>query len=402
MYAAAGEFWANAQNLTLCGIEDKKERLSSNQLRQTMEPTLTHPGKNLQTQIVNQPRWQRMILLCVLGYEGAGALLGGILLMAAPDGRYMKMPVEIMHGVFRDFLIPGIILFGLGILNTAAFISVLRRIRSDWFMSCLALGGMFIWFVVEIAILQELLWLHAMWGLPVLLGWVVTIPLIALRHETAKMRKALLICGILSSLWYVVINIFVPIQDKSYSLVTQTVSELSAIGAPTRVLWVLLVLLYPLLFAAFGWGIWKSAIGNRSLRVVGALIIVYSVLNFYWPPMHLREVIAAEGETISDTLHIAWAMMAILFMMLMMGFGAAGLGKRFRLFTIGTFVIFIVFGILIGIEAPGIRENLPTPGMGIWERINIGAFMLWVAVFSIVLLQKEKSAWYKAKKSWAL
>src|SRR6185295_3072666 len=97
-------------------------------------------------------------------------------------------------------------------------------------MAGLALGGLLIWFIVEIIILRELHWLHAMWGLPVLLGWVVTVPLIVLRHDTVKMRKALLACGIISSLWYFVINVFVPMMYDGYSTVTLTVSELSAIG----------------------------------------------------------------------------------------------------------------------------------------------------------------------------
>ena len=333
-----------------------------------------------------QPRWQRMILLSVLGYEALGCFFGGSLLIAAPDGRYMDMPVEMLHGVFADFLVPGIILFGLGILNTLAFVAVLRKTASDWIMACLALGGMATWFVVEIIILQELHWLHLMWGLPVLLGCVLAIPLIVLRHDTGAMRRALLICGILSSLWYLAINIFVPMQYEGYNMVTLTVSELSAIGAPTRILWVLLVMPYPLLFAAFGWGVLQSAAGNQKLRVVGTLIIAYAIINLYWPPMHQREVIAAGGGTLTDSLHIGWAMVTLLFMMLLMGFGAAALGKRFRLFTIVTFLVFIIFGILIATESPGIEANLPTPHLGIWERINIGAFMGWVVVFAIVLM----------------
>ncbi|MFI5204677.1 MAG: DUF998 domain-containing protein [Flavobacteriales bacterium] len=339
--------------------------------------------------MLGQPAWQRIILLIVLGYEAAGCLLGGVLLVGAPDGRYMDMPVGLLHGVFRDFLIPGIILFGLGILNVLGFISVIRRTSSDWFMAGLTLGGLFIWFVVEIIILRELHWLHAMWGLPVLLGWMMTIPLIALRHDTARMRKALLVCGILSSLWYVAINIFVPTMYDGYSMASLTVSELSAIGAPTRILWVLLCMLYPLLFAAFGWGVLQSTGGNRALRMVGGLIIVYSIMNFYWPPMHQREVIGAGSGTLTDTLHITWAMITLVFMMTMMGFGAAALKKTFRIFTIATFVVFIVFGVLIGVESPGIQANLPTPHIGIWERINIGVFMLWVIVFAIVLIRRK-------------
>jgi hypothetical protein len=131
----------------------------------------------------------RTILLSVLGYEAAGCLAGGSLLIAAPDGRLMDMPVEMMCGAFSNFLIPGIILFGLGVLNTLAYISVLRKRNADWFTAGLALGGLFIWFAVEIIILQALHWLHLMWGMPVMIGWVAAIRLISLRHYTERTRK---------------------------------------------------------------------------------------------------------------------------------------------------------------------------------------------------------------------
>ena len=201
------------------------------------------------------------------------------------------------------------------------------------------------------------------------------------------MVKNLLICGILSSLLYALMNIFVPLLFDGYNIPSQTVSELSAINAPTRTLWVFLAIVYILLFAAFGWGVWKSANGNRSLRIVATLIMVYAIINIYWPPMHLR----GNEPTLTDTLHIVWAMVTITMMMLIMGFGAAALGKPFRLYTIATFIAFLTFGVLIGIEAPGIPKNLPTPRIGIWERFNIGAYMLWVIMFAIALLHRQKT-----------
>ena len=206
------------------------------------------------------------------------------------------------------------------------------------------------------------------------------------------MKKVLLICGILSSLYYIALNIFVPMLWKDYSCITQTVSELSAIGAPTRQLWVWLCMVYILLYAAFGWGVLKSAGNNRSLRIVGGLIIAYCVVNLYWPPMHLRETLASGGGTLSDTLHIVWAMLAVLFMLVMMGFGAAASGKRFRFYTIATMVLQFVFGVLTGMESPNIAPNLPTPRIGLWERINIGVFMIWVLVLAMALLQREKKS----------
>lgn len=353
--------------------------------------TIAYHEKKLHSrEKTGEPIWQRIIMLIVLGYEASGCLAGGILLIVSPDGRLMNMPVEIMHGVFLNFFVPGIILFGLGILNTAAFITVLRRKPSDWLITCLALGGLFIWFVVEIIILRELHWLHLMWGVPVLLGLIIAMPLIISRSKTGTIQNSLLLCGIFSSLWYIAINAFVPLMYYGYSTASLTVSELSAIGAPTRISWVLLSLPYPLLFASFGWGILKTSGGSRSLNITAALIIAYSIFNFYWPPMHQREIIATGGGTLTDTLHITWAMITLLLMMLIMAFGAVGLSKKFRLYTLATWAVFIIFGILTWLESPGIQKNLPTPLIGVWERINIGAFMLWVIVLAVVLLRMKK------------
>jgi hypothetical protein len=142
-------------------------------------------------------------------------------------------------------------------------------------------------------------------------------------------------------------------------------------------------MLYVLLFAAFGWGVRQSASGNRSLRVVGSLILVYCVVNLYWPPMHLR---GAE-PSMTDTLHIVWTAITVLLMVLMMGFGAAALGRDFRLYSIATIAVLVVFGALTSMEAPGVPANLPTPRIGVWERILIAVQLLWVAVLAMALLR---------------
>jgi hypothetical protein len=139
-------------------------------------------SKITQHSMIRQPVWQRIALLIILAYEGLGALAGGSLLVAEPDGRLIDMPVEIMHGVFSNFLIPGLILTGLGILNMTAFVAVLRRTRIDWLLAGLGLGGLTVWFIVEIIVLKEFHWLHAMWGLPVLVGCLVTFPLVLSRR----------------------------------------------------------------------------------------------------------------------------------------------------------------------------------------------------------------------------
>lgn len=202
-------------------------------------------------------------------------------------------------------------------------------------------------------------------------------------------RKSLLVCGILAMLWYVAINILVPLQYPGYDSASYTVSELSAIDAPTRSLWFILCIFYSLLFIAFGAGIWLSANGNRKLQIVAVVIIFDSVLGFFWPPMHQRQIIATGGGTLTDTLHLAWAFVHLTMMLLMIGFGAAAFDKNFRIFSVFIVLIFFVFGILTSIESRGIEAGLPTPYVGIWERINIGAYMLWVIVFANLLLKRR-------------
>lgn len=200
-------------------------------------------------------------------------------------------------------------------------------------------------------------------------------------RESLTIRKVLLVCGTLSSLWYVFVNIYVPMLDEQYSIVTFTVSELSAIGAPTRSVWVSLVVIYPVLFGAFGVGVLQSAGSSKALRAVGWIIIGYSIFNIYWPPMHQRGI----EPTLTDTLHIVWAAITIMLMIVMMAIGATAFDRTFKFYTIASIATHFVFGLLTGTEAPNIPTNGPTPWIGVLERINIGVFMLWIVVLSVKL-----------------
>jgi hypothetical protein len=195
--------------------------------------------------------------------------------------------------------------------------------------------------------------------------------------------KLALVCGILSALLYVAMIVFVPMLYQGYSSASQTVSELSAIGAPTRQLWVWLGTIYTLLMVVFGSGVWKSAGRNRALRVAGGLILADGVIGLYWPPMHAR----GQDFTLTDALHIVWAIATVLLMMLAIGFGAIAFGSRFRLYSIATLVILVASGALTGMDGPRIAANLPTPWVGVWQRIGIAALMLWVSVLAMSLLR---------------
>jgi len=205
----------------------------------------------------------------------------------------------------------------------------------------------------------------------------------------------LLACGVLAALLYAAMLIFIPLAWPDYRSASQTISELSAIGAPTRLWWVALGTLYAALCVGFGWGVWLASAGNRPLRVVAALLITDGVLCLFWPPMHLRGTVV----TLTDTLHVVWMIITGLLMTLAIGFGAASLGTRFRLFSIATLVIMLTTGIGTGVDAPRIAANLPTPWIGVWERVSAGAFMLWVMVLAVSLVRTELSRGAPARRS---
>jgi hypothetical protein len=200
-----------------------------------------------------------------------------------------------------------------------------------------------------------------------------------------RLVRVALLCGIVSSLLYVAMNAFIPMRWDGYSSAAQTVSELSAIGAPTRPLWVSLGTVYTLLVAAFGWGVMTTVRRNGAMRVAGGLLMAYGIIGLGWPPMHLREVLAAGGATLTDTLHIVFAIVTVFVMLLAIGFGGAAGGRGFRLYSIATMVVLFACGALTIPDALRIQANLPTPWVGMWERINIGVFLLWVVVLAISL-----------------
>jgi hypothetical protein len=132
----------------------------------------------------------------------------------------------------------------------------------------------------------------------------------------------------------------------------------------------------------------------RALRVVGGLIVAYGALGLLWPfaPMHLRETLAAGGGTVSDTMHVVLASVTVLLMLLAIAFGAAAFNRWFRLYSIVSLLILMAFGALTFRDAPGLAVNLPTPWIGVWERINLGVFLLWVVVLAATLWRIEDSA----------
>ena len=213
------------------------------------------------------------------------------------------------------------------------------------------------------------------------------------RKQTARLnvRQMLLACGIVYAVLYPVVNDAIAASlYVGYSRMSQAVSELSAIGAPPRPFLTAVGPLFSLLQIGFGVGMWQSAHGKRPVRLAGALMVGHGAISLLWvlAPMSQREVIAAGGATSADTVHLILAAGTGLFVAAYVAILAIGFGWRFRVYSVLTLATALGFGRLSA-QVDRLEAGDPTPYMGLLERIGIGAWLLWMAVASVVLLRRN-------------
>ena len=73
-------------------------------------------------------------------------------------------------------------------------------------------------------------------------------------------------------------------------------------------------------------------------------------------------------------------------LLVIVGFGAAAFGWRFRLYSAATVLVTLAFGAWSGTYGADVANNIETPWVGVVERISVFAYQLWIAVFAIALI----------------
>ncbi len=218
---------------------------------------------------------------------------------------------------------------------------------------------------------------HAVASIPVPTG---------INRESA--RKILLAVGAASTVLYIAMDTIAALSYEGYNYASQTISELSAIGAPTRGLWLPLGVAYNLMLLAGVIGLWQTH-GGRAIRAIAVLEAGMVVLGFAgWPfaPMHQREVLAAGGSSLSDTLHLVYAGISSVIFFLCIALGSRLFGTRFFIYSVATIALMLVFGFYTGRETPRVGDNLSTPLLGIAERITVFGSMIWLSAFNLRLM----------------
>ncbi len=208
----------------------------------------------------------------------------------------------------------------------------------------------------------------------------------------SKVVDALLVCGIVSSVLYLAGDVLAALQWQGYSYVNQAVSELAAVGAPTRSFLLVVFSVYNLLVIAFAVGVWRSAGQKRSLRVASIMLVVYAVVGEVtqlFSPMNPR----GSQMAANDVGHILLTAVEVLSIILFIAFGSTARGKAFRIYSIASIVVIIAAGVLTGVLSTNMTaEAASTPWAGLIERVNIYGTMLWIAMLGVVLRRSVRES----------
>ena len=129
---------------------------------------------------------------------------------------------------------------------------------------------------------------------------------------------------------------------------------------------------------------------NQPLRVTGALFVAYGAVGPLWLPFPMtarQNIPVAAPMSFTDTMHLVLGAVDALLYVTILAVGAAAMGRGFRLYSILTLAVVLVFGAWTNSFVPVIAAGNPTPWLGVIERIMIGSFLLWVVVLAIKLMR---------------
>ena len=140
------------------------------------------------------------VLIILLGLLVVGAIFGGGALIISPTGELLKMPLSNLgSSPFKDFLVPGIILFSiLGIIPAILIFALIKRPKCRiceslnffkdmhwaWSFCIYVAFALIIWIHVEVLFLQTVIWVHTFYIIYALVMIFITLlPRIRIQYK---------------------------------------------------------------------------------------------------------------------------------------------------------------------------------------------------------------------------
>ncbi len=207
-------------------------------------------------------------------------------------------------------------------------------------------------------------------------------------NERDIVQQILLLCGIFAPLLHMATDQLAGRMLQGYSFAAQSMSELSASGAPTRKLVVALTIAATVLMIAFGIGVWRAGEQALAPRLVAGLVIGNAALGllattFFPTRFGERPVFGSAGVIIM--------FLSVVCFILAMVAGAAAYGGWLRIVSIGIPVAYVLLTVLRLATAASASTGGAGELMGVQERTMAYAFLFWVMALAVYLLLSSRA-----------
>lgn len=198
--------------------------------------------------------------------------------------------------------------------------------------------------------------------------------------------RLLLACGLVAPALSLVADVLACARWRTYRPVAQSMSELGAIGAPTRDLVTGLNLARDLSLAAFAAGVCKSSGGDPAMRAMGGLLLANAtsdaVASAFLPRDYAQPTWS--GRNTANTLVMATGVAC--YMAAMVAGALAPLG-RFRAVSVGVPLSYLgLTALALSLAA---RRQTPPVTTGAQERTMAYSYQLWIAALAAALMRQE-------------
>lgn len=203
------------------------------------------------------------------------------------------------------------------------------------------------------------------------------------------MKKIYPLLGILGPIIYIAAVFLGGALRNDYSPFYNAISELSMAGVPNKILMDVLFGIYNVFIVIFGIGAYLDSTADKSRKFKSAAIMLavlgilgLLVLVFTQDP---RGTPATLGGTLHIVLSgISSALTIIAIVLIGLSLKSYKEFNKFYWYSYASAVLIFTFG---GITASAIASNGAYGGL--FERITIFLFMIWLIIFSYILLRRN-------------
>ncbi len=205
------------------------------------------------------------------------------------------------------------------------------------------------------------------------------------------MKKSYAIFGIIGPIVYILAVFIGGALRNDYSHITNTISELTLANAPNKLLLDILFSIYNISLLIFGFGAYldSSIDDSKKYKVASIFLALIGLLglSMYFFPQDPR----GAASTLGGTLHIVLA--GIISPLTIISIFLMGLSFRkyseLKLFVTYSYISGTIVLVSGGIAAVSIANNSNYGGL--FERITIFTFMVWVIILSYLIIGRKSS-----------